>query len=42
MKTFTYDLCLLVISKDNYALRIIGMQINDTLIFEDVKFLTRK
>ena len=42
MKTFIYDLCLLVMSKDNHMLEIIKMQIDNILIFEDVKFLTKK
>ena len=42
MKTFTYDLCLLIMIKDNYALGIIGMQINDTLIFGNAEFLIRE
>ena len=42
MEIFIYDSCLLVIIKDNHTLGIIRMQINDTLIFRDVKFLMRK
>ena len=42
METFIYDLYLFIITKDNHALKIIKMQINNTLIFEDAKFLTRK
>ena len=42
MKTFIYDLYLLIIIRDNYMLRIIEMQINNTLIFRDAKFLTKK
>ena len=42
IKTFMYNSCLLVILKDNHTLKIIGMQIDNTLIFGDVKFLTRE
>jgi len=42
METFTYDPCLLIMSKDNHMLKIIKMQINDTLIFKDIKFLMKK
>ena len=37
-----YDLYLLVMSRDNHALGIIGMQINDTLILRNAKFLMRE
>ena len=42
MKTFTYNLCLLIMIKDNHALGIIEMQINNTLILRDAKFLMKK
>ena len=42
MKAFTYNLYLLITLKDNHTLGIIEMQINDTLILEDVKFLTKE
>ena len=42
MKTFTYNPYLLVITRDNHALGIIRMQINNILIFGNAKFLTRK
>ena len=37
-----YDLYLLVIIRDNYMLGIIGMQIDNILIFGDAKFLMKK
>ena len=42
IKTFTYNSYLLIILKDNLMLKIIKMQTNNTLIFKDVKFLTKK
>ena len=42
MKTFTYNLCLLIIFKDNPEIGIIRMQTNDILILGDTKFLARK
>ena len=42
MKTSTYNPYLLVMSKDNYALRIIRMQINNILIFGNAEFLTKE
>ena len=37
-----YDPYLLVTTKDNYTLKIIGMQINDILIFKDAEFLIKE
>jgi len=42
MKTFIYNLCLLITSRNNHVLKIIGMQTNDTLILGNAKFLTKK
>ncbi len=42
IKIFIYNLYLLVITKGNYTLGIIEMQINNILIFGNAKFLTRK
>ena len=42
IKTFTYNPYLLITLKNNYALEIIKMQINNTLILGDAKFLTKK
>ena len=42
IKTFTYDSYLLIMLRDNHALGIIRMQIDNTLIFGDVEFLIRE
>jgi len=42
MEISTYDPYLLIMSRDNYMLRIIKMQINDILILGDAEFLTKK
>jgi len=42
METFMYDLCLLITFINNLEIGIIRMQIDDTLILGDIKFLARK
>ena len=42
MKIFTYDLYLLITLKNNHALGIIKMQINNILIFRDAEFLIKE
>ena len=42
MKTSTYNLCLLITFKDNLEIGIIEMQIDDTLILGNTKFLAKK
>ena len=37
-----YNLCLLITFKDNLKIRIIRMQIDDTLILGDTEFLARE
>ena len=39
---FIYNPYLLITSKDNHALGIIRMQIDNTLIFRNIKFLIKK
>ena len=42
MKTFIYNLYLLITLRDNHTLGIIEMQIDNILIFGDAKFLMRE
>jgi len=42
MKTFTYNLCLLITFKDNPKIEIIKMQIDNILILGDIEFLIKK
>ena len=42
METFIYNLYLLIMLKDNHMFKIIKIQIDNILIFGDVKFLIKK